>query len=270
MGKISDAPSIGIVGARKDQAVALHRSYMLGRLVARSGCVTVSGGAMGVDIRALEGAHEAGGPTMTVLGSGLSHPSPRRHLGSFSRFSTRGAIISPSPCNFRATRWSFVRRNRWIAEMSKSLVVIHVTAKSGAMHTVRHALDMGRSVFLLRTHRNLVHQAYEQELLDQKVKCASSLVERLVGLAKLSSVPMPRRESLRMILNFIGVGAIEHEKLREHLDLSLRDMLLSLFELERRGLVARDESGLWYRRGLYWNHGRDWWLDEDQGTQQDL
>ena len=130
-----------------------------------------------------------------------------------------------------------------------------------ARYTVRHAFPS--PVFLLRTHRNHLHEDVEQDLLDRGGQCATSLVERLVGLANLSATTMPREESLRMILNFIGVGAIEHQKLQEHLDLSLGDLFVKLFELERRGLVARDECGEWYRRGVYWNQGRDWWLDQD-------
>ena len=160
LGKMSDAASVGIVGARKAQTVALHRSYMLGRLVARSGLVTVSGGAIGVDIHALDGAYEAGGLTMTVLGSGLSHPSPRCHIERFARYSARGAIISPYSCDFRATRWSFVKK-RWIAELSKCLLSSKPALERHMHRSAR--IDPSPGV-LIRTHRNHLHKDVEQDL----------------------------------------------------------------------------------------------------------
>ena len=63
--------SIGVVGARKNTVYGKNVAIMIGRRLAESGLVVTSGLALGIDGYSHEGALEAGGKVIGVLGSGI-------------------------------------------------------------------------------------------------------------------------------------------------------------------------------------------------------
>ena len=140
---------IAIVGARKADATGLEITARLATSVINIGGCVVSGGAFGVDITAHRQALRLGGRTIAVLGSGLCKPAPASHRADFRRIESQGAIVSPLPCHQGATRWTFPVRNRWIAGLCDTVLVVQAGLKSGALQTARHALAMGRTVWIV-------------------------------------------------------------------------------------------------------------------------
>ena len=204
---------VGIVGARNASSMSRHRARTLARLVARTGGTVVSGGALGVDIEALNAAHATGGGTLTVLGSGLLHPSPRQHIGHFKRLLEQGAIISTYNCDQPATRWTFVRRNRWISELSHCVVVIEARAGSGSLQAARHSLSLGRRVFV---HRSTCHEpAYAgcAQLFSEGAECLSALAQQLSGSMVNGKAKIPENPLYTSLLQLIGEDQYRCEKL---------------------------------------------------------
>jgi DNA processing protein len=261
MGHINTGQHVGIVGSRNASSMSRHRARALGRLVARTGGTVVSGGALGIDIEALDSACNAGGRTLTVLGSGLLHPSPRQHIGHFRRYLDQGAIISTFKSDQCATRWTFVRRNRWISELSHSVVVIEARAGSGSLQAARHSLSLGRRVFVNGSDCHEPAYAGCAQLLSEGAQCLSVFTQELARSIAHRGLKPPVDAVHRSLLRFIGEGQYRCEKLSERLDLGFKDVLSSLIELESAGLVARGEGGRWYRCGLMLNRDKDWWLD---------
>ena len=70
--------SIGVVGARKNTVYGKNVALMIGRRLAESGLVVTSGLALGIDGYSHEGALEADGRVIGVLGSGIDHMTPQR------------------------------------------------------------------------------------------------------------------------------------------------------------------------------------------------
>lgn len=139
---------VAIVGARRADASGLQIARRIATEAARRNIPVISGGAFGVDAAAHEGALAAGGPTVVVLGSGLDHPAPTTHLPLFERvLESGGAVVSPFPCHQRAARWTFPRRNPWIAALADVVIIVQAGEKSGTLHTARAALEQGRTVF---------------------------------------------------------------------------------------------------------------------------
>lgn len=141
-----------VVGSRK------HTSY--GREVCASliaglsnyPVAIVSGLALGIDGIAHEAAMKAGLPTVAVPGSGLS-PSvlyPRSHFGLAERIiDAGGALLSEYPPDFRATQWSFPKRNRIMAGMAQATLLIEAGEKSGTLITARLASDYNRELLVV-------------------------------------------------------------------------------------------------------------------------
>jgi DNA processing protein len=111
--------------------------------------VIVSGLALGTDSIAHNVALKHRIKTIAVPGSGLS-PSviyPRSHLNLAERIIEEGGgLLSEFPNDFRATLWSFPKRNRIMAGMSHATLVIEASEKSGTLITSRLATEYNRDV----------------------------------------------------------------------------------------------------------------------------
>ena len=148
-GALVAGPRLGIVGSRKADAYGVEIAQRVATAAANRGVSVVSGGAFGIDIAAHRAALAADGRTVVVLGSGLSHPSPRTHLAVFEAAVDRGAVVSCFPCHRHAAQWTFLRRNEWVAALSTALVVVQAGTRSGALSTAGYALALNRPVWVV-------------------------------------------------------------------------------------------------------------------------
>lgn len=139
--------AVAVVGTRyaDDEALAFARD--LGRDLAAAGCPVVSGGALGIDAAAHRGALEAGGPTVSVLATGFAPGYPTQHAALFERVAAAGALVTEAPDRSPPEAWTFLRRNRLIAALAPSLVVVQAPERSGALSTARIAIRLERRVF---------------------------------------------------------------------------------------------------------------------------
>ena len=140
--------SIGVVGARKNTVYGKNVALMIGRRLAESGLVVTSGLALGIDGYSHEGALEAEGKVIGVLGSGIDHMTPQRHRSLMMKgLDNGGLVVSEYPPEMECSRWSFPARNRIISGLSDALVVVEAGLDSGSLITAKHASDQGRTVY---------------------------------------------------------------------------------------------------------------------------
>lgn len=147
-----DALYVAIVGTRRCTSYGKEATYDIAFELAKQKIVIVSGLAVGIDTVAHEAALDAGGRTVAVLGSGLDSsvlfPAQNRALAA--RIAQNGGIVLSEYDAFqKATLWTFPQRNRIIAGMAKTVVVIEAREKSGALITARFATEYNRDLFAL-------------------------------------------------------------------------------------------------------------------------
>lgn len=140
-------PGVAIVGSRRATARGRSAAHRLGAVVAGAGVPVVSGLALGVDGAAHEGALEAAGPTVAVLGRGADRAYPAGHGALFRRIVREGLVVSEFLPGTPALPHHFPRRNRILAGLSRALVVVEAAERSGALISVDHALDLGVEVW---------------------------------------------------------------------------------------------------------------------------
>jgi DNA processing protein len=138
---------LAIVGTRRATAYGLAAAQRFARACARSGIVVVSGLARGIDAAAHRAALAEGGATIAVLGTGLDVAYPREHDCLQQAIALRGLLLSELAPGTAARPHTFPQRNRIMAAVSDAVLVVEAPARSGALITVRHALDLGLSVF---------------------------------------------------------------------------------------------------------------------------
>jgi DNA processing protein len=139
--------AIAIVGTRRADDEALDFAYALAREAVLNGVVVVSGGAIGVDRAAHEGAIDGGGSTVVVLPTGLDSPYPQTNQDLFERVIRAGCLLTEAEDRADARPGRFLKRNRLIAALGHSTVVVQAPARSGALSTARFAKRLGRTVF---------------------------------------------------------------------------------------------------------------------------
>jgi DNA processing protein len=140
-------PSVTIVGSRRSTAAGRRTARRLAGSISARGVPVVSGLALGIDAAAHRGALEGPGGTVAVMGCGVdrAHPPGNRRL--LLRILEEGLLVSEFFPGEPARPHHFPRRNRILAALSDSVVVVEAAARSGALITVDHALDLGREVF---------------------------------------------------------------------------------------------------------------------------
>jgi DNA processing protein len=139
-------PSVGVVGSRSASPVSLMTARTLARELAEAGVVVTSGLARGVDGAAHEGALEGGGATVAVMGSGLDVVYPAQHASLARRIASQGAVVTELPPGARPHARHFPLRNRIISGLSRAVLVVEASERSGSLITARMALDQNRDV----------------------------------------------------------------------------------------------------------------------------
>ena len=138
---------LAIVGSRKATDYGLGVAARFGRAAALDGIPVYSGGAYGIDGAAHKAAVEAGGITVAVLGGGLEHLYPSRHLHLFDRICEKGALVTEFAPWEPPLAPQFLQRNRIIVGLSKAVLVVEAGARSGALNTAHTTLDENRELF---------------------------------------------------------------------------------------------------------------------------
>jgi DNA processing protein len=160
-------PAIAIVGTRRPTLYGRGVAKRLARELAQIGFCIVSGLARGIDSEAHEGALEAKGKTVAVLGCGLDIIYPPENLDLYRRIASSGAIVSEFPFGRRADKQSFPMRNRVISGICLATIVVESNVNGGSMITARFTGEQGRMIFAVPGHIDQASsQGYHQLLRD--------------------------------------------------------------------------------------------------------
>lgn len=139
--------SIAIVGTRKPSTYAKNVAKVIAKGIARCNAIVVSGGALGIDTCAHDGALVVDGMTVAVLGCGLGVNYLATNEDLRRMISTDGAVISEFPPMTQASKFTFPQRNRIISGLCDGVFVVEASNKSGSLITANYASAQNRDVF---------------------------------------------------------------------------------------------------------------------------
>ncbi len=142
--------SVAVVGSR----MATHYGRLCARKLsyelAQAGVTVISGLARGVDTEAHQGALDAGGRTIAVIGAGLNRLYPQENITLARAIAdSGGAVVSELPMDMPPSRTTFPMRNRIVSGWSQATLVVEAPQRSGALITAGMAADQNRTVFCL-------------------------------------------------------------------------------------------------------------------------
>lgn len=147
-GELPGGPAVAIVGTRTPSPEGARFAFELASALARAGWVIWSGGALGIDQQAHEGALAAGGATVLVAGGGLDRPYPRSLAPLWERVQRQGALLSVIPDPHPPQHWTFFSRNAALAALSSAMILVEAPLKSGARNATTIARRLGRPVWI--------------------------------------------------------------------------------------------------------------------------
>ena len=144
---------VAVVGTREITPYGEQWCRDIVRTLADSGaapCI-VSGLAYGTDIIAHRTAVECGLPTIAVMATGTDTVYPSRHRGFAEHLAGLPgcALVTDYPPGTAPVALNFIRRNRIIAGLSDSVILVESAVKGGGMITSRLAFSYNRSVYAL-------------------------------------------------------------------------------------------------------------------------
>src|SRR3990167_6589809 len=139
---------LAVVGSRHLTSYGKKITKQLVTEIAGAGITVVSGFMYGGD----EAAHQAtvivGGKTIAVMPCGIDliHPEYQEKLYN-EILEKKGLIISEFEGKFLPTNWTYARRNRIVAGLSKAILVVEAGLNSGSLITAKYAKKNGRKIF---------------------------------------------------------------------------------------------------------------------------
>ncbi|HMA69690.1 MAG TPA: DNA-processing protein DprA [Candidatus Mcinerneyibacterium sp.] len=139
--------NLGVVGTRKISSYGKKVTKKIVSNLDKDIYSVVSGMALGIDKEAHKNALENNIYTVAVLGCGVDYIYPRSNHKIYKRIIEKGTVISEFLPGSSPKPYRFPLRNRIISGMSRGVLVIEGTKKSGSLITARSALDQNRDVF---------------------------------------------------------------------------------------------------------------------------
>ncbi|MCI7125537.1 MAG: DNA-processing protein DprA [Agathobaculum sp.] len=250
-------PAVAVVGTRDATQYGRTTAEKLGAALARAGFITVSGMARGNDGAAHRGALRAGGLTVAVLAGGADVCYPPEHRSLMGDILLSGAVVSEYPPGSEPRGAHYHNRNRIISGLSVATVIVEATDwRSGALITVRHALDQGRDVYAVPGTLDAPRSAACNALIERGeaalLSSPAALVRAYSGLLRGANTqvrPAPPRQDRHRQGEARRPKAADTPVLRtqasapagDALPQSLGDDERAIVELVRQGVSGADE-----------------------------
>ena len=247
-----ERPQLAVVGSRRASRPGMDTAAAFARSLAGGGFVVTSGLALGIDAAAHQGALDAGGATVAVLGTGLQRLYPAQNQALAARIVAQGsALVSELPLDSPPQAGNFPRRNRIISGLSLGVLVVEASPSSGSLITARLAAEQGREVYAIP---GSIHhpgaRGCHQLIRDGAtlVESVEDILRELRGWRNAPQVPAhAASEAEHPLLALLLAAPYSSEDLAQASGWSLPQVLAALTDLELGGRVAC-AAGLWSGR----------------------
>lgn len=240
------ASAISIVGARSSTSYGERIASTMASYAAGIGVTVVSGAAFGIDAAAHRGALANAGPTIAVLACGVDVAYPASHDTLLARIAETGLVISEHAPGQPPRKPGFLVRNRLIAALGHSTVVVEAAMRSGTLSTSTWANDIGKKVW------GVPGQISSPTSVGVHVGIAQGTMSVLVDIkdpfAAMGPTPVPLGDSEKLVLSLVLEQSMTTDEMvnRVRTQVNSTDTIAALALLEFSGLIVR-QADYWVR-----------------------
>jgi DNA processing protein len=242
-----DDKAAAIVGSRNASEYGRATAGNIAGELSRHGVTIVSGMAIGVDSASHRGALTAGGRTIAVLGSGIDVIYPRENRNLYDQIANSGAVLSEFFPGTEPNPGNFPRRNRVIAGLSQTVIVIEAGDRSGALLTADLALVQGKKLFAVPGNLSSKLSSGTNELIKSGANLLTSIDDIFSVLPELKNdyiepgreVAIDLTEGESMVIKHLTNSPKQLDALVRECGMPVSDATSYLLSLELRGLVKQ-------------------------------
>lgn len=279
-----DEHPVAVIGSRKSSEAGERFALQIAVNLAANGVSVVSGLARGIDSAAHRGAVSAAISSardrdplsssnrvtsgVAILGSGLCRVYPKENIALAEELlSTGGCLISEYPLHQPPLAFLFPDRNRLLAGLAKSIVVVEARHRSGSLITARLGAELSRDIFTVPGSISSAECRGSNELLrlGARVLLSPDELSEIMpfswrGRSVVSKPwgpkpPEVQRTNFRtdedfraaesIVATLWEAGTLDSEELQRRLSISPDTLRGQLGKLEATGLIERTSDGRW-------------------------
>ena len=241
------ASGVSVVGSRACTEYGAKVTAKLVSELAFHKRPTVSGGALGIDSHVHSQSLRNSLPTVAVMAGGLDRKYPSSNSNLFQVIARNGVLIAELCPGVAPSRWRFLQRNRLIAALTPTTVVIEAGIRSGSIRTANNAIELNRELFAVpgpltsaasAGTNSLIAEGKARALVDTKLITAE--VSEPARFLDGSSLLVRAQDALRELRQATG------EQIAKTAGLTNFELSLALDELKARNLltIIQDSYGL--------------------------
>ena len=182
--RLLETKMVSIVGTRRPISYTKEQTMRLSSSFASIGYTVVSGAAMGVDALAHRGALPN---TIAVMANSLDIIYPKVNQKPISEIYQKGLALSEYPDTTKATRYSFVIRNRLVVALGEVLIITEADLNSGTMRSAEIAQELGKEIFVL-PHRLGESKGTQKLLEDGDAKLITDMDQFISRFGKVQEI----------------------------------------------------------------------------------
>jgi DNA processing protein len=230
---------ISIVGTRKHSNYGERVTKNIVEGLGKSNFVFISGMALGIDTLVHKYSLVNKYKTIAVIPSSLEKPMPISNRRLFDQIAEEGLVFTECLNNFIWNKSVYAKRNRIIAGLSPSTIVIEAPKKSGSLITANLAFEYNREVYAVPGNIDSTYSIGTNKLIkDLKAQLFSGVGDIIPGKLDLIS----NTES-NEILNLLKVEQLDIEQISTALEMDINTLRSDLLELEINGQICLNADG---------------------------
>jgi len=245
-----DQSIISVVGTRMPTSYGQKVTKDIVYSLVGAGFKIASGMATGIDSIAHTACIESGGLTVAFLGCGVDivYPSSNQWLYNLI-LKKQGLIISEFPPGMTVLKGLFVARNRLISAVSKAVIVVEGSDKSGALITAKYAAEQGKEVFAVPGPITSRMSQAPNLLIREGVRPLTSVEDLLQDFniknsAAISKIDKSKLDSFeKNIIKELEDGSKNADEIYKKNKKNLTLILQTLTSLEMKGYVIKNSDG---------------------------
>jgi len=238
---------IAVVGSRK---MSIYGEKVIEKIFSTlSKKITVVSGFMsGVDAESHRQALKFGLKTIAVMPCGIDYIHPEDQVSLYQKILSKNSlVISEYPDQFKPKIWTYPRRNRIVAGLSRAVVVIEASLNSGSLITAKLANSFGRDVFIVPGSIFSNLSAGKIQISNEFAKSIDSglYINKLFGLENLDTSSTVPAFGKNLVLETLKNNPMTINEISQYLNMDISNLSTQLTLFSMDGSVF-EQGGKFY------------------------
>lgn len=247
---------LSVIGSRR---ITNYGRIVIKKTVSQISCneiTIVSGFMYGVDAEAHKTALDMGGRTIAVMPCGVNiiHPEYQKKLYE-DIINKGGLIISEYENNFPPAIWTYPKRNRIVAGLSKATMIIEGAEKSGSLITTSFAKKYKRKIFAVPGPINSLVSVGTNNLIKNKeaeMVMSSNDILKFYNIKNgdISIKDKTKEKNINTDIEEKIIKRLQNEELdmdtlSRELNISIKEISLTISIMQIKGIIG-ERDGKFY------------------------